>query len=135
MPNITDITRVNAKLVSATVDGISFGSIPKSTKVIPQPQPTGRQYNPWNENSEGSWASAVNAVDIDWNAANLSNIGTQAVSMPTTINSSGDLLMTIKYLVSENNKLQATVAALVEEALVVNDNNEDVVATTTTQAP
>lgn len=134
MPNITDIHNVNLRNVSATIDGISFGLIPKSTYVIPQTQPTGRQYNPWNTNSTGEWVSAVSAVDIDWNAADLSNIGTQAVSMPTTINSSGDLLMTIKYLVAENNKLQATVAALTEEALVVNDD-EGVVATTTTQAP
>lgn len=133
MPNITNIKNVNMQKVSAEMDGITFGLIPKSTKVIPQTQPTGRQDNPWNTNSTGEWVSAVSAVDIDWNAADLSNIGTQAVSMPTTLYTSGDLLMTIKYLVAENNKLQATVAALVEEALVVNDNNETVA--TTTQAP
>ncbi len=131
MATITNIKK-GKKTSSANIDNIQFNSITnlgygKNIKWV-------QGDNPWKQTAQSApeIKYAINAVDIDWNAADLSNIGTQSVSMPTTLYTSGDLLMTIKYLVAENNKLQATVAALVEEALVVNDD-EGVVATTTTQ--
>lgn len=100
MSNISNISSVNLQISSAKLDGIQFNNIQKkgynsTTKYV-------RANTPWSTlDAQTPLQPAVNAVDIDWNAAvipygNLEN-GDSA-----TVNSTGELLS----LISQISKMQ-----------------------------
>ena len=58
-------------IVSAKLDGIQFNNITHEDDGVKLSVPAIRQRNNWAANSTSGWKAAVNAVDIDWNGAQL----------------------------------------------------------------
>ena len=116
MPNeISNIKTENLAASSAKLDGIQFNNIQKdgynsvSRYVLKD--------TPWSTlNPKTSVKPAVNAVDIDWNAAVIP-YGNLETGDSTTVNSTGELLSLISRIQQEIFELSATVTALNNNAV------------------
>ena len=109
MANISNITyNSDYTTKSAILDGIQFNHIAVSgtghSKLFY------RANNIWNKNTN-SYKCAVNAVDIDWNDAQLPN-GDLESGNTKTITTTGDLLSLIDKMNEEIYVLSAAVIAL-----------------------
>ena len=95
MANITNITKKynsdDELYIQAQVDGIQFNNITGVDKseegVLGIAQPISRNNSIW-VNPSNPWLKSTNAVDIDWNGAQLMN-GKDVIA---TINTSGELI-------------------------------------------
>lgn len=100
MSNISNISSVNLQISSAKLDGIQFNNIQKkgynsTTKYV-------RANTPWSTlDAQTPLQPAVNAVDIDWNAAVIP-YGNLETGESATVNSTGELLS----LISQISKMQ-----------------------------
>ena len=72
--NITNTGTSLAPIINATIDGIQFTNIPSGTKGTRESTFWNHSSNAdvWKDNGDGTkWKAAVNAVDIDWNGAQI----------------------------------------------------------------
>jgi len=92
MATYTDITiNQNTGIGSGKIDGILFSSVNLAEGSFPVSQPKVAPVNSIFDPSgnQTNKALIINAVDIDWNGAQLND---------NTINTTGELLSTISYL-------------------------------------
>ena len=110
MSNISNISSPTLTATSANLDGIQFNKIQKTgynstTKYV-------LKNTPWYTlDTNTPLKPAVNAVDIDWNAAVIP-YGNLETGESTTVNSTGELLSLISKMQQEIFVLSAAVAAL-----------------------
>ena len=115
MSNISNISEVNVSTSSAKLDGIQFNSIQRggynsTTRYV-------LVNTPWSTlDTNTPLKPAVNAVDIDWNAAVIP-YGNLETGESTTVNSTGELLSLISRMQQEIFELSATVTALNDNAV------------------
>ena len=112
--SITNISAPNIAVASANLDGIQFNSIVRSghnsvKRYVPK-------NTPWYTLDTSTVTPAVNAVDIDWNAAVIPH-GNLETGESTTVNSTGELLSLISRMQQEIFELSATVTALNNNAV------------------
>lgn len=109
---IKNIGTATKPVINAIVDGIQFENIPGGNKGTKGSTfwNSSANTNVWTANGDASqWKPSVNAVDIDWNDADLatavnyhSNDGNFSEGLPVTeINTTGDLLNVIAHLQAE----------------------------------
>ena len=99
--NITKTGGTTANpIISAVIDTISFNNIPAGGKGTKGSAFWNHSVNVdvWKDNGDGTkWKPAVNAVDIDWNGAELGS---------STINTTGELLALIKSMADRIEQLE-----------------------------
>ena len=115
MSNISNISSPTPAATSANLDGIQFNNIQRigfnSTKRYVLKD------TPWDTlDTRTSLKPAVNAVDIDWNAAVIP-YGNLETGGSATVNSTGELLSLISRMQQEIFELSATVTALNNNAV------------------
>ena len=115
MANISNISSPTLTATSANLDGIQFNNIEKrgynsAIKYV-------RANTPWSTlDISTPLQPAVNAVDIDWNAAVIP-YGNLETGDSATVNSTGELLSLISRMQQEIFELSATVTALNNNAV------------------
>lgn len=115
MSNLSNINTVDLANSSANLDGIQFNKIQK--KGYNSPTKYVRDGTPWYTlDASTPLQPAVNAVDIDWNAAVIP-YGNLETGESTTVNSTGELLSLISRMQQEIFELSATVTALNNNAV------------------
>ena len=119
MSNITNISSPTLTATSANLDGIQFNNIQRigfnSTKRYVLKD------TPWDTlDTRTSLKPAVNAVDIDWNAAVIP-YGNLETGESATVNSTGELLSLISKMQQEIFELSATVTALNDNVVTKGD--------------
>lgn len=112
---INNINKETLTISSAELDGIQFNNIYRSG------YNSVKRYvladTPWYTlDAQTSVKPAVNAVDIDWNAAVIP-YGNLETGNSTTVNSTGELLSLISKMQQEIFELSATVTALNNNAV------------------
>ena len=114
--SISDLKTAGAANSSAKLDGIQFNKIQKTgynstTKYV-------LKNTPWYTlDTTTPLKPAVNAVDIDWNAAVIP-YGNLETGESTTVNSTGELLSLISRMQQEVFELSATVTSLNDNAVI-----------------
>ena len=112
---ISDIKGVDLVNSSAKLDGIQFNKIQNSG--LNGTKKYVRANTPWYTlDASTSVQPAVNAVDIDWNAAVIP-YGNLETGDSATVNSTGELLSLISRMQQEIFELSATVTALNNNAV------------------
>ena len=96
--SITNISAPTIAVASANLDGIQFNNIQRSghnsvKRYVPK-------NTPWYTLDTSTVTPAVNAVDIDWNAAVIP-YGNLETGESTTVNSTGELLSLISRMQQE----------------------------------
>ncbi len=126
---------VASPIFSADIDNISFKNIPAGSKGTKGSTFWNNSANAdvWTTNGDASkWKPSVNAVDIDWNDANLysavnnhlNDSGFVEGLQVNNINTTGDLLNVIAHLQAEVTILSNLVKGLYK-ALGTSDSNSE----------
>ena len=121
---INNITRIKDEddnlIVSALIDGITFSDIKNEDLGLHKGSLMNRKNNIWEDEKATSGNEilpAVNAVDIDWNGAEITS--TAFPAMDRTINTTGDLLSWIKEGIEEA-AVSGRISEVVRRSLWIN---------------